>query len=617
MENQQLEYLREKTLLLPQESGVYKMLNKSGGIIYIGKAKSLKNRVGSYFRSVEKHQPKVYKMVENVFDFDYIVTDSEFEALVLECSLIKLHSPKYNILLKDDKGYCYIKVEQENFGKIYDVKKKEEDGQFYFGPYLSNMVARETVDEAVKAFGLPTCNKKFPRDFRKGRPCLNYHLKQCMGVCTGKIDAKTYNEAKAEAVEFIKQGGVQSIEQLTIKMEAAAEVLDFYKAARYRDRIAAIRRLGEQQKVVYYNHKSLDVVAAVQGGDMLYIAILVFRDGRLRDKKSFVLDFFISVDDLLEGFLLSYYTNHEDVPKEIFLDREMVGQELVADVISSENGRKLSVTVPQRGQSLQLIEMARNNAAQELSRKTNRSGKEISAVDQLGKILGLAASPMYIEAYDISNIGGQTIVGGMVVFEKGRPSKKMYKKFNIKDMHTPDDYGSMDQMLTRRFNRFLDSEEKDVGFKTKPDLLLIDGGMAHVNVAKSVLSRLGLDIPVFGMVKDNKHRTKAISPGGSKGEGSEEIVIGTNRSVFALVTKIQDEVHRYSIEFSRSRHIKSSLETRLLAVPNIGSKRANILYKHFKTYKAICDANVEQLAEVEGMSRSSADSLYKYLHLEE
>ncbi|MEG1686752.1 MAG: excinuclease ABC subunit UvrC [Angelakisella sp.] len=608
MNEQLLEQLRKKTLTLPQEPGVYRMRNKAGDIIYIGKAKSLKNRVSSYFRSVEKHLPKVYRMVENVADFDYIVTDSEFEALVLECSLIKLHNPKYNILLKDGKGYSYIKVTRGDYGKISAEKQKDDPDATYLGPYVSGLVVKETVDEALKVFRLPTCSRNFPADLRKGRPCLNYHIKQCMGVCTGRISKEAYGEAFGEALEFIKDGGTQSIERLTDKMNEAAETLDFELAARCRDRINAINRITDQQKVIAYNHKSLDVIAAIQGEETVYIAVLVFREGRLRDKRNYALDCFESVDHVLEDFLLSCYDEADDLPAELFVDRELADGALIAQLLSQTNGKKLVLTVPQRGQSLQLVEMARNNAAQDYSRKSNRTGKEVAAVDQLGRLLGLSAGPQYIEAYDISNIGGQTIVGGMVVFEKGRPQKKFYKRFTIQEQYRPDDYAAMGQMLSRRFAHYLDPNEKDEGFRTLPDLLLIDGGAGQVSVVRGVLVQLGLEMPVFGMVKDNHHRTRAISA------GNEELVINGNKAVFSLVTNIQDEVHRYAIDYSRKSHRSTGLSTRLLEAEGIGPARVEALYRQFKTYKAIDAATVQELAAVKGMNTPAAASLYRLLH---
>ncbi len=608
MDEQRLAQLRKKTLLLPQEPGVYLMKDKSGAIIYVGKAKSLKNRVSSYFRSVEKHLPKVYKMVEHVQDFDYIVTDSEFEALVLECSLIKLHNPKYNILLKDDKGYHYIRVSKGPYSRITAEKQRTDPDSTYLGPYVSSMVVNETVDEVVKVFRLPTCNRRFPEDFRKARPCLNYHIKQCMGVCTGKVSLETYQEALQEALEFIKKGGSQSVESLTKKMEQAAEELDFERAARLRDRLRAIDRVTQQQKVIAYNHASLDVIAAVQHEETVYLAVLVFREGRLRDKKSFAVDYFESVDHVLLEFILSYYQPGDDIPAEVFVDRDFEDREMAAQVVSGRSSRKLVITVPQRGQPLQLVEMARNNAAQELARKTSRTGRELTAVDELGQLLGMDRPPAYLEAYDISNIGGQTIVGGMVVFENGRPQKKYYKRFTIRDQDGPDDYAAMDQMLSRRLERYLHHEGAADGFERLPDLWLIDGGAGHVHVARTVLERYGVQIPVFGMVKDSRHRTRAITA------DDREISISQSRRVFALVTAVQDEVHRYSIEFSRKSHQKSGMTTRLVSVEGIGEGRAAALFRHFKTYKALCEATQEQLAQVKGMNRTAAANLYQFLH---
>ncbi len=603
-----VEKLRQRTHLLPQEPGVYLMKDGKGEIIYIGKAKSLKNRVSSYFRSVERHQAKVYHMVENVRDFDYIVTDSEFEALVLEASLIKLHTPKYNILLKDAKGYFYVGISPGPYSRLTFEMQKDRKDMTYLGPYTSSMVVKQTVDEANKAFLLPTCTRRFPEDFGKGRPCLNFHIKQCMGVCTGKISQEQYEEVFGEALAFVKGGGSQSVEELTQKMEEAAESLDFERAARYRDRIKAIQRITAQQKVMAYNHKSLDVIAAVQGTDSIYISVLVFRGGRLRDKLDFAFECFESIENVIGEFILSYYPGRADGPSELFLDRQVPDQELLAQLISQDRGKKLTISVPARGQGLQLVKMAQNNAAQTLATKTRRTGREMTAVGELGILLGLESPPAYIEAYDISNFGGQTIVGGMVVFENGRPLRKAYKKFTIRDQLQPDDYSAMDQMLSRRVARYLEGPRDGEGFHRLPDLWLIDGGAGHVKVAEEVLARYGLSIPVFGMVKDNRHRTRAIT------SQDQEIAISANKGVFALVTTIQDEVHRYSIEFSRKSHGKSAMNTKLMEVDGIGEARASALYRHFKTYKAISQATVEELASVKGMTFSAAEKLHQRLH---
>lgn len=607
MNQETLERLRYKTSLLPQEPGVYIMKDRDGKIIYVGKAKSLRNRVSSYFRSVDKHLPKVYKMVERVDSFDYIVTDSEFEALVLECSLIKLHTPRYNILLKDDKGYYYIRIDQRPFGRITAEKQQKDKDALFLGPYVSSLTAKETVDEANKTFRLPTCNRRFPQDFGKERPCLNYYINQCMGVCTGRISAESYQETLEEAVEFIKSGGGQAVEALTKKMEAAAEALDFERAARCRDLIAAIHKVTERQKVIAYNHKSLDVIGTVQSLDTLYLSVLVFRQGRLRDKRDYTFDLLGSLEQMLGEFILGCYMESIDRPAEIFLDTHLPDGELIIRLIEKQSGHKLKLTVPQRGQGRQLIEMARNNAAQSLSLKTRRTGREVAAVDELGRLLGLNKPPIYIEAYDISNYGGQTIVGGMIIFENGRPAKKLYKRFTIKEQAAPDDYAAMDQMLSRRVARYLEEKGQE-GFGRLPDLWLIDGGATHVAVAQKVLDRYGLAIPVFGMAKDNRHRTRAIT------SQSEEIVIAKNRGVFALVTSIQDEVHRYAISFSRKKHKQNSLTAVLLGVEGIGPARMEALYRRFKTNQTMKAATVEELAATDGMNRTVAQKLYDFLH---
>lgn len=613
MDMQKVAELRKKANTLPMEPGVYLMRDRRGEIIYVGKAKKLKNRVTSYFRGVERHLPKVYRMVEQVQDFDYIVTDSEFEALVLECSLIKLHSPKYNILLKDDKGYHYVCVTREEYPRIRLALQKGNDDNEYIGPFISSMVVKQTVEEANRAFLLPTCRRKFPEDFGKERPCLNYHIHQCMGVCSGKISREAYHEALDEALQFIRTGGMQSVEKLTGRMQEAAETLDFERAARYRDRISAIRRITEQQKVIAFPHESLDVLGWVQGEDKIYCSLLVLREGRLRDKKDFSFDCMGEPEEVVTEFLLSYYMQAETAPAEVFLERELPDRPLLEQLLREHRGKKIQFTVPQRGESRKLCQMAQNNAAQELARDTNRTGKEIAALTELGRLLGLQNPPDHIEAFDISNIGGQTIVGGMTVFRRGRPEKRLYKKFTIKDQAAPDDYAAMEQMLTRRLTHYREAAEtgKKDGFEILPDLWLIDGGAGQVAVAKRVAEQFGLEIPVFGMVKDDRHRTRAIRA------ENEEIAIRASQSVFRLVTNIQDETHRYAISFSRKKHQKAGFASTLTAVPGIGEQRAAKLLKHFKSMAAIRTADVETLAKAPGMSRPAAEALYQHLHGEE
>lgn len=610
MEMQKIAELRKKANTLPMEPGVYLMRDRRGEIIYVGKAKKLKNRVTSYFRGVEHHLPKVYRMVEQVQDFDYIVTDSEFEALVLECSLIKLHSPKYNILLKDDKGYHYVCVTKEPYPRIKLAMQKADDGNEYIGPFVSSMVVKQTVEEANRVFLLPTCRRKFPEDFGKERPCLNFHIHQCMGVCRGKITPEAYREVLEEALQFIRSGGVQSVEVLTERMQQAAEALDFERAARYRDRISAIRRITEQQKVIEFPHESLDVLGWVQGEDKIYCSLLVLREGRLRDKKDFSFDCMGEPEEVITEFLLSYYLSAEQAPAEVFLDRDLPDLPLLQQLLREHRGKKLQFTVPQRGESRKLCQMAQNNAAQELARDTNRTGREIAALTELGRLLGLSHPPDYIEAFDISNIGGSTIVGGMTVFRRGRPEKRLYKKFTIRDMAAPDDYAAMEQMLTRRLTHYKEAAEngKKDGFETLPDLWLIDGGAGQVAAAKKAAAQFGVEIPIFGMVKDDRHRTRAIRA------ENEEIAIRSSQSVFRLITAIQDETHRYAISFSRKKHRKTGFASVLTGVPGIGEQRAAKLLKHFKSMAAVKAADEETLAAAPGMTRPAAEALYRYLH---
>jgi len=610
MEMQKIAELRKKANTLPMEPGVYLMRDRRGEIIYVGKAKKLKNRVTSYFRGVEHHLPKVYRMVEQVQDFDYIVTDSEFEALVLECSLIKLHSPKYNILLKDDKGYHYVCVTKEPYPRIKLAMQKADDGNEYIGPFVSSMVVKQTVEEANRVFLLPTCRRKFPEDLGKERPCLNFHIHQCMGVCRGKITPEAYREVLDEALQFIRSGGVQSVEVLTERMQQAAEALDFERAARYRDRISAIRRITEQQKVIEFPHESLDVLGWVQGEDKIYCSLLVLREGRLRDKKDFSFDCMAEPEEIVTEFLLSYYMQAEAAPAEVFLDRELPDRALLEQLLREHRGKKIQFTVPQRGESRKLCQMAQNNAAQELARDTNRTGREIAALTELGRLLGLSHPPDYIEAFDISNIGGSTIVGGMTVFRRGRPEKRLYKKFTIRDMAAPDDYAAMEQMLTRRLTHYKEAAEngKKDGFETLPDLWLIDGGAGQVAAAKKAAAQFGVEIPIFGMVKDDRHRTRAIRA------ENEEIAIRSSQSVFRLITAIQDETHRYAISFSRKKHRKTGFASVLTGVPGIGEQRAAKLLKHFKSMAAVKAADEEALAAAPGMTRPAAEALYRYLH---
>ena len=627
MDNPRLEYLREKVKKLPLQPGIYIMKDKKGQIIYIGKAKALKNRVSSYFRSVEKHTPKVYRMVENVWDFEYIVTSSEFEALVLECSFIKQHTPKYNILLKDDKGYHYIRVGGGEYGKITACHQPQKDGARYLGPYISGYVVKQTVDEVNKVFLLPTCNRNFPQEIGKQRPCLNYHIKQCMAPCSGKISPQEYAEALEEAVSFLKGSSANIQKILTQKMMQAAEAMQYEKAARYRDRIRAIQGLAENQKVVSIRYEEEDVIALVQSSVKCCAVVLQFRDYRLVDKEYFMLDELSEfaqnasltdskeqavepmMQELRTQFVLRYYDMKQQVPKAVVLDGPPSCQQELEEYPCQKAQRSVQLLLPQKGDQMKLLQMAKENASQQIAEQTRRTSREISALDELARLLGLHQVPNYIEAYDISNIGSETIVAGMVVFEGGRPLKGAYRKFSVRSVvGKPDDYASMREVLTRRLERYEQHKQEGVGFGRLPDLILLDGGRGHVAAVKPLVRQMGFDIPIFGMAKDDRHRTRTIAT------EDGELSVSSFRAAFDLLTSIQDEVHRFSIGYSRSKHTSRAMESVLRSVEGIGEKRAKNLFLRFRTLKAMEAATVEQLEETPGMTHLTALNLYRYLH---
>ncbi len=614
--NKYLERLSEKARNLTHLPGVYLMKNRQNEIIYIGKAKNLKNRVSQYFQpNNPSHTEKVKRMVEQVYDFDYIVVDSEFEALVLECSLIKQNTPKYNILLKDDKGYHYIQVTREDFPRISAAKQISDDQADYLGPYTSSYSVTQTVDEVNRLFGLPTCNKKFPQDFRKGRPCLNYHIKQCMGLCRGRISREEYQDTVNQALSYIKKGGNSLIERLQAQMEQAAENLEFEKAAKLRDRIQAIRKIADTQKVYMINTENQDVIAFARNTGNAAVAILKFRNFKLADKEDYV---FYDIDDLgslRTEFLNQYYLQNADIPRQIVVDEEFEGQQLLQDYLSEKLGRKVNLHIPARGEYKKMVEMAFSNASEKLSKTVSRTGREVAALDELTKLLGLPKTPLYIEAYDISNLGDSDKVGGMVVFENGRPLKKAYKKFKIREVEGQDDYSSMREVITRRLTHYVEDSRKaadtgeglNEGFCRLPDLILLDGGKGHVAAILPVIEQFGLKIPVFGMVKDSKHRTRAIARDGG------EISISGCKSAFAFVTGVQDEVHRYAINYQRSSHKKTSFEVTLTRVNGVGPKKAAAILKAYKTKAELREATPEQLRQTAKISEETAKELWNFI----
>lgn len=602
-ENPKLRELREKSMKLPLLPGVYIMHDKSDKIIYIGKAKALKNRVSQYFGSQEGHTEKVRRMVENVDRFEYIITDTEYEALVLECSLIKQHKPKYNILLKDDKGYHYIKITNEPYPRVVEAKKADNDGAEYFGPYTSSYAVRQSVDEACKIFKIPTCRRSFPRDIGKNRPCLNYSIGLCMAPCRGRLKKEIYDEAIDEVRDFLKGGTNTSVARLTERMNDCAERLEFEKAARLRDRINALKKMSDKQKVIMNSVEEQDVIAIAQGAGGTCFEVFRFKGGRLCDREQFLIDDMMTEQGLCRAEFIKQYYSMRDVPPRVTVDGETEDSELLEELLSQKRGKKVKITVPQKGEQQKIVEMCRQNAAEYLAQAKGRTGEITAAVDELGRLLGLNSPPEYIESYDISNTMGEDNVAGMVVFENGKPLKSAYRRFKIKTIEGQDDYGSMREVITRRISEYYAHKDEGKGFGRLPGLILLDGGEGHVNAIRPLIEASGLPIALFGMVKDSKHKTRAIAAGG------REISLTRSRAAFTLVSTIQDEVHRFAITYHHASHGKSVINSTLTQIEGIGPTRAKELLKHFKTINAIYAASVEELCEVKGMNRKVAENI--------
>ena len=599
--------LFEKARSLPLLPGVYIIRDKDDEIIYIGKAKELRKRVSQYFKDGADHLPKVQKMVDNAFSFDVIVTNSEFEALTLECSQIKLHSPKYNILLKDDKGYNFIKISKEPFPRITAEFQVLDDSK-YLGPYMSSFAVREMVATAQQIFRLPTCSRVFPRDFGKERPCLNYHIKKCMGLCRGKISQQDYNDIIGSAVKFIKQDTDKIIEVLQRSMEEAAEELNFEKAALIRDQINAIQKLSAGQNVVNDSLQSHDFISVAGSGKNCCVAVLRFRQGRLMDKKEHVFFGEEGIDDVRDEFLVQFYST-EQPPKNVLLDAMPMDEDIV-EYIQKQSKTKVNVGYVQKGENLKIIKMAYTNAVDRLARESGRLDKSQRFLDELANMLGLPQAPHTIESYDISNWGDGTSVAGMVVFEDGKPKKSGYRTFKMRTIAGTDDYGSMQETLSRRVAEFEKGAQGQFGIK--PDVIFLDGGKGQLSSVLEILAGTAFeDVPVFGMVKDSKHRTRAMV--GRDGE----IAIAMHKGIFKFVTEIQDEVHRFSIEYQRRNRKSKSYAVTLTKVPGIGEKKAENLMKKFKTVANVKNAEMNDLIEAEGISYKDARNIYYYFHDEE
>jgi excinuclease ABC subunit C len=601
-----LDTLREKANNLPLLPGVYIMLDEKNEVIYVGKAKKLKNRVSSYFHG--EHLPKVQAMVDKVADFNVIVAGSEFEALVLENSLIKRHKPHYNILLKDDKGYPFIRLDmREEYPSMSLSNRAPKDGARYYGPFGSRSQTRNVISTISKALLLPDCTRKFPRDIGKERPCLNYHMGACLGWCLRDSSAEDYRRRMMQAALILDGKSDELLEDLRSQMEQAAEELRFEKAAELRDRLRAIENLSNRQRVIATAFADTDAIGFCRGAKSCF-TVLHFVNGDLVGKDTEMFDEPLEEDsEAISDLVRQYYTAHRGGwPKSILLPCEIDDRQDLEELLSQCSGRRIYIETPKRGERMRLIESAALNAREEIQRRTTAAQRRSKTLEWLQRTLGLENFPERIEAFDISNLGDTGIVAAMTVHVDGKPLKRDYRKFRIRDLEGQDDYASMYQAVYRRMKHYVDGDER---FSPLPDLLLIDGGDTHATIAVQAQRDLGLSVPTFGMVKDDRHRTRAlITPDG------REIGINQNQAVFALIGNIQEETHRFAIEYQRSLRNESYGST-LDKIPGVGDKRRNELIKYFKSVKAIREANVEQLKLV--VPKNTAQAVYDYFHNQE
>ena len=594
--------LKEKALTLPYAPGVYIMRDKTDRVIYVGKAKKLKNRVSQYFQDTASHTPKTRIMVSKIHHFDVIVAASEFEALVLECSLIKRHMPKYNILLKDDKGYPYIRLDmKELYPRLTLVSKLADDGADYYGPYGGRSVTHDVIEAIRATLKLPGCSKQFPRDIGKDRPCLNYHMNQCAGWCQNHVSCTQYRERMIQARELLRGNYKNVADQIKKQMLEAAENLEFELAAGLRDRLHAVENLGQKQLVTAGTLADTDVVGYAETEVKACFAVLHFSGGNLLDKEYEV---FGKPDDKVEAvssLLKQFYLSRGLAPKRVLLPFDIEDGELLSQLLEQQYGRKPKLHVPQRGDNLRLIELACKNAKEEAERVTGKEERVNATLLLLGKMLSVDM-PQRMESFDISNISGTDIVASMVVFVDGKPKKSEYKRFKLEGLCDQDDYASMHQIIKRRFTHYI---AKDKGFDEKPDLLLIDGGVNHARVAVSALEELGLSFPVFGMVKDDRHRTRAlVTPQG------QEIRIDNNQSIFALIGNIQEETHRFAITYHRQLRSKRLRYSELDNIVGIGPKRKQELLRQFKSLSAIGQATIAELERI--LPKDAAAAVYHH-----
>ncbi len=609
--------IQEELKKLPGKPGVYIMHDEKDDIIYVGKAISLKNRVRQYFQSSRNKGAKIEQMVTHIARFEYIVTDSELEALVLECNLIKEHRPKYNTMLMDDKAYPFIKVTvEEPFPRVMLARQMAKDKSRYFGPYTSAGAVKDTIELIRKLYHIRSCNRKLPRDIGRERPCLNYHIHQCKAPCQGYISQEEYRKSIQEVVHFLNGNYDVILKELERKMQEAAEAMEFEKAIEYRELLASVQKVAQKQKITDTAGEDRDILAAAVEEEDAVVQVFFIRGGRLIGRDHFYLKIVKgeTIGEILSSFIKQFYAGTPYIPSELMLPEAVEDMEVIEEWLTKRRGHRVRLRIPRKGTKEKLVELAGRNAALVLSKDKERlkreEGRTIGAVKELEKMLGLSGV-VRMEAYDISNTSGFASVGSMVVYERGKPKRNDYRKFKIRSVQGPDDYASMEEVLTRRFEHGMREQEegKDMGgFTAFPDLILMDGGRGQVNVALRVLEQLGLDIPVCGMVKDDSHRTRGLY------YQNEEIAIDKDSESFRLITRIQDEAHRFAITFHRQLRGKNQVHSVLDDIPGVGPARRKDLMRHFENIDAIRNATVEELRGLPSMNEKSAQDVYNFFH---
>lgn len=612
--------IQEELKKLPGKPGVYLMHDEKDEIIYVGKAISLKNRVRQYFQSSRNKTAKIEQMVSRIHHFEYIITDSELEALVLECNLIKEHRPRYNTMLKDDKSYPYIKVTvQEDYPRILFAREMKKDKCKYYGPYTSGGAVKDTLELLRKLYKIRTCNRSLPKDIGKDRPCLNYHIKQCNAPCQGYIDAEEYRKAVQKAMDFLNGNYGEIVKELEQKMSAASEAMEYEAAIEYRDLLGSVKQIAQKQKITSSEMEDRDVIAFAQEEQDAVVQVFFIRDGRLIGREHFHLTVAPqeSREQIMTSFIKQYYAGTPFIPRELMLQEAVEEEGILTEWLSGKRGQRVYIRIPKKGQKEKLVDLAARNAKMVLEQDKEKIKREElrtrGAVHQIEQWLGLEGI-IRMEAFDISNTSGYESVGSMIVYENGKPKRSDYRKFKIKTVIGPDDYASMNEVLTRRFEHGLselleEGKDRDVGSFTRfPDLIMMDGGKGQVNACLAVLERLHLDIPVCGMVKDDNHRTRGLY------FNNVEIPIDKSSEGFRLITRIQDEAHRFAIEYHRSLRSKEQVHSILDDIEGIGPARRRALMKRFRDIESIRAATVEELKEVEAMNEGAAVQVYRFFH---